>query len=292
MITDVKLSQKSGDEPRLLFAAESGGEQGLGIFCYHFADETFFEAISAHHMVILQLGAPTPIFCKVGNRTLEHIAPVGNVTICPAETEASARSAKGFVGLLLTIPADPLALISAEQAHVKAQLSIKLSGIDDTLLAIAKDLVHEAAGDFSSGAIYWHELTEELIEHLVLEHCMHGRIHGRGVLAPDKLECINQYVLAHLAEPIDVDTLADVACRGRWQFPRIFRRSVGMSPYQYIIRLRLKRALKDIKAGGMSLAEIALASGFVDQSHLNRWMRRIYGTSPGQFANDRSRRAA
>lgn len=290
MISDVKLRQQNGDEPPLLLAAASGGERGLGIFCYRFTGKAFFDAVAAHHMVIVQIGAPTPIACKVGNQTLEHIAPTGNITICPAEIEATGRSATGMFGLLLMIPRDPLALMSAELAHAKAQLSIKLSGADNTLVAIAKDLAEEAANDFSSGAIYWHELTEELIEHLFFEYCTHDSAYGRGVLAPEVIERVNQYILAHLAEPIDVDAIADVACRGRWQFPRIFRRSVGMSPHQYIIRLRLKCALNHIKAGRMPLAEIAIASGFVDQSHLNQWTRRIYGTSPGQLANDRNRR--
>jgi AraC family transcriptional regulator len=44
--------------------------------------------------------------------------------------------------------------------------------------------------------------------------------------------------MAHLDEPIDVATLAHMTQRSQFHFSRVFRRSVGVSPYRYVVYLR------------------------------------------------------
>jgi AraC family transcriptional regulator len=57
-----------------------------------------------------------------------------------------------------------------------------------------------------------------------------------------------------------------------------------MSPYQYVIKVRLKRALTMLPNRSLSMAEIAVRTGFADQSHMCRWMQRVYGAAPTRLA--------
>jgi AraC family transcriptional regulator len=57
-----------------------------------------------------------------------------------------------------------------------------------------------------------------------------------------------------------------------------------MTPYRYVVHLRLQQAIKRIREGRMGLAEIAADTGFADQSHLSRWVRRVHGVAPSQVA--------
>jgi AraC-like DNA-binding protein len=66
------------------------------------------------------------------------------------------------------------------------------------------------------------------------------------------------------------------------QFAHGFRRSTGMAPYQWLVKRRVARA-KEMLAGTVSLADIALASGFADQSHLTRIFSRQMGLTPGKW---------
>jgi AraC family transcriptional regulator len=68
---------------------------------------------------------------------------------------------------------------------------------------------------------------------------------------------------------------------------RVFKRAMGVAPYQYLLQVRVTQARSLISAGGdgRSLAEIATAVGFADQSHLTRHFKRILGITPGQLAN-------
>jgi AraC family transcriptional regulator len=104
------------------------------------------------------------------------------------------------------------------------------------------------------------------------------------MLSKIALNRIKQYVLAHLDEPIEIGALAQIAGRSPFHFCRVFSRSVGMSPHRYIVHQRLQRAVELLREGRSGLAEIAVITGFADQSHLSRWVRRVYGISLRQLA--------
>ena len=97
------------------------------------------------------------------------------------------------------------------------------------------------------------------------------------------LRRLRDYLMTDLDEPVDVATLARMTRRSQFHFSRVFRRSVGVSPYRYIVYLRLRRAVELVREGRLGLAEIAASTGFADQSHLSRWVRRVHGESPTQM---------
>ena len=69
------------------------------------------------------------------------------------------------------------------------------------------------------------------------------------------------------------------------QFAHAFKRSTGVAPYQWLMQRRIARAKDLIRAAGRetSLADVAVACGFVDQSHLTRAFARAVGKTPGAW---------
>ena len=63
---------------------------------------------------------------------------------------------------------------------------------------------------------------------------------------------------------------------------RVFRREYGLPPHRYVVGRRLDRARR-LLLGGMSIADVAAATGFHDQPHLTRHFRALLGTTPGAF---------
>src|SRR6516164_1642368 len=107
---------------------------------------------------------------------------------------------------------------------------------------------------------------------------------GRAaMLGKDLIRRLRDHVVAHLDEPIEVQALADIAGRSPFHFTRVFTRSVGMTPHRYVVHLRLQRAIELVREGQSGLAEIAVRTGFADQSHLSRWVRRVHGVPPTQL---------
>jgi AraC-like DNA-binding protein len=91
------------------------------------------------------------------------------------------------------------------------------------------------------------------------------------------------YLNAYYAQPISLDQLATIAQIKPLRLLRVFQRSVGLPPHAYLVQLRVTRA-KQLLAQGQPIAQVAYATGFTDQSHLNRHFKRAMGVTPGQYA--------
>ncbi len=97
------------------------------------------------------------------------------------------------------------------------------------------------------------------------------------------LALLEAYVHKHLNEPLPVSRLAAVAHVSVGHFHLLFRDATGMTPYQYLLEARLRRARELLVQTPMPLAEIAGQVGFSSQSALTHAFRRFYGEPPGRL---------
>jgi AraC family transcriptional regulator len=88
------------------------------------------------------------------------------------------------------------------------------------------------------------------------------------------------YIEGQAAEPLNLDTLAATAGISKYHFLRSFRRIVGMTPYQFLLTIRMRRAAFRLAGTAESVASIAFEAGFGDLSTFNNRFRRIFGMSP------------
>ena len=68
-----------------------------------------------------------------------------------------------------------------------------------------------------------------------------------------------------------------------YHFLRTFRQLTGLTPYQYVLRSRLRRAARRLASGGGRIADVALGSGFGDVSNFNHAFKRRFSMSPRQY---------
>ena len=95
------------------------------------------------------------------------------------------------------------------------------------------------------------------------------------------LKCIN-YIQEHYGENITLDTLTELSNVSRATLFRYFIKLTGATPINYLNAFRLSKAREMLGQSDLSIAEIAVACGFYDSSHLNRFFSRAYGCTPGQ----------
>ena len=92
---------------------------------------------------------------------------------------------------------------------------------------------------------------------------------------------VREYVETHLSESMDLAELAAIAGLSVYHFARAFKQSAGVAPHHYLVRRRVERAQEMLARSELPLSEVALATGFSDQSHLARHFRQMLGTDPG-----------
>jgi AraC-like DNA-binding protein len=105
----------------------------------------------------------------------------------------------------------------------------------------------------------------------------------RGGLPPRALRRVREFIEAHLERTISIQALATTAGLSMYHFARAFKQSEGMTPHDYLVQYRVRRACDLLAATDLPLSEIALAAGFADQSHCARWFRKHVGVTPRSY---------
>ena len=99
--------------------------------------------------------------------------------------------------------------------------------------------------------------------------------------ADARIARVVDYVEDNIGEPFDLDRLAAVAGLSRTHLMRVFRATVGQSVWTFVQHRRVDRARRMLSGSAPSLAQIALACGFANQTHMTRAFRAVLGTTPG-----------
>ncbi len=104
-----------------------------------------------------------------------------------------------------------------------------------------------------------------------------------GVRDERRISAALRYIESSVDGSLSIAELAQVAAMSPYHFLRTFRALVGMTPHQFILYTRMKRAAISLRRMHENISAIAFAAGFGDLSTFNRRFQRIFGLSPGAF---------
>ena len=92
-----------------------------------------------------------------------------------------------------------------------------------------------------------------------------------------------RYLEAHAEDAVDLDTLAKLAGMSKYHFLRMFRRATGVTPYKYLLGVRLRRAAVKLATTDDAISTIAFDAGFGDLSTFNNRFKATFGQTPSAF---------
>lgn len=128
-------------------------------------------------------------------------------------------------------------------------------------------------------------LKTTLAIHLLRNYCtIQPRLsNDPGRLSRSTLQHVTEYIHAHLDRDLKLIELSTIAQLSQYHFLRLFKQQMGITPHQYILQRRIEKAKHLLKHSELSIADIAVRTGFCDQSHLTRCFKRIVGVTPKQL---------
>jgi AraC family transcriptional regulator len=158
-------------------------------------------------------------------------------------------------------------------------------GILQSLLRVMEELVR---GDRGEGTSPIADLVASAMARrlIAINHDLSnlgGRVIPARRLSGGHLRKVRNFVEANVAAEIKLGDLADLCGIGVAHFIRLFKSTMGVSPYQYVLGLRIGRAKALLGDRALTLVEVAQSSGFADQQHLIRTFRRVTGVTPGVY---------
>jgi AraC-like DNA-binding protein len=92
-----------------------------------------------------------------------------------------------------------------------------------------------------------------------------------------------QFMSEHVGQPLSSGDLATRARMSPSAYSRLFHQIIGVTPTEYLTRLRVERARRLLSGTQMPLTAVAVETGFYDAAHFTRTFRRIVLCTPGQY---------
>ena len=201
----------------------------------------------------------------------------------PGERHADQFGSRGGTCLLIEVSPARLAMIE-ERSAITTQPGL----VRNPKLAA---LGHRVHAEFSAEDA-WSSLV---VEGLILEILGEGARAGSASPTPGRPAWLQRALdLIHdgYAEPLTLSLVAREVGVHPAHLARTFRRQQGTSIGEYVRRLRIEHATKELAGTGTSIAGIAQRTGFFDQSHFSRVFREHTGMSPVQFRSASHPRSA
>lgn len=161
---------------------------------------------------------------------------------------------------------------------------------DALLLQLARTLL-AVPGDIGEGPLGTQvmELFVDRLRDLRAEAAPRTAACRRTALPNWRLQRVDDYLKAHLSEPITLNDMAAAAGLSPMHFAAQFRTTTGYRPHHYLLLCRMEQAKRLIAEAPHSMLDIALEVGFHTQSHFTTVFKRLTGKTPRQWRDETRR---
>ncbi len=168
---------------------------------------------------------------------------------------------------------------------------IGLAQVDIVFKNLALALLPALAKPEQTNRLFLDHAARAITAHLIKSYGSFRQrpLCGRGGLASWQERRAKELLQADLSSDISLPELASACRLSSSHFSQAFKQTVGCPPHQWLLRQRIERAKQLILNTSQPLSEIALATGFADQSHFTRVFSQRVKVSPAAWRREQKR---
>ncbi len=193
---------------------------------------------------------------------------------CPHET------------LVVYLPRNVLNDFTEESGTARIPHFVCRPGIVDPVMArLGSVLLPAFQRPGQASALFIDHVTLAMLTHLCSSYAgaRLGIPFSKGGMTRLQANRAKEFLAAHCADDVSLVDAARACGLSRGHFTKAFRVSTGLTPHQWLQRHRIDMAKRRLRNPALSIADIAAACGFSDQSHLTRVFSRLVGDSPAAW---------
>ena len=220
---------------------------------------------------------------KVIRRSTTHILTAGDLILLnPGELHANDSAGQGST--YRTLNPHPefirrvLSEIKGREQH--APFFPEIVWDKETFNAVLR--LHVAL-EHSHSALEQESILIATLELLISKHALDNFVAPHIGRERGYVKVVRDFLDAHYTENVSLSQLSSLVNLSPYHLLRTFRDEVGLPPHEYQSQLRIAQA-KRLLREGLPIAQVALETGYVDQSHLSRHFKRLVGFPPGQYS--------
>jgi AraC family transcriptional regulator len=262
---------------------------------HHVPSSELADVTYKRHVVVINIGHSTTWEFKKEGRFRRFFKARGAISFFPSHQPFSGRLkvARGVFTNVLFLALDPVFVRRVAEGleldSDRIELVEQRRSTDPALRHIALALRAGVQSGDALDRMYGEALSTALGVHLLREYgaAVLGPKRQYGGLPREKLVRAVEYIQDQLDTDLTVSGIAQAVGLSPYHFTRLFKESTGQSPYRYVVEARVRKAKELLTTGKFTISEAAYRVGFVDQSHLTRHFKRIFGLPPKRLLNRR-----
>ncbi|MEO0771053.1 MAG: AraC family transcriptional regulator [Cyanobacteria bacterium J06649_4] len=241
------------------------------------------------HSLFISLSArPVPYLHAQDGKTFTGLYQRGEMLVTPANMPLFARW-EGEEDTLHIRLTDEFVRNVARETVVgdcdRITLKPEFHARNPQIESISTMLLNELQQGSLSNRLYIDSLSNILAVNLLRQHATTRPYLPtyEGGLPSRQLSQLLDYIDAHIDQEIKLADLAQLLDMSQFHFSRLFKQSLGVSPYQYLLQQRVERAKQLLKNTDRLITDIALICGFNSHSHLSKQFKQLTGMTPKAY---------
>lgn len=247
--------------------------------------ETPVFSLAHHTIVVLHAQLPYTIERSLDDLRQHEQTKVGDIVIIPAQVSTGACWSGNAECIFLGFELKDFATMIHESIHPdRVELIPQFATADPLVYQISLALKAELEANPLGSRFYAESAKAFLAAHLLQHYCVRQpKFEIVGGLPKRKLNQALEYIHEHLSEDVSLEAIATHLSMSSYYFCRLFKQSMGITPYQYLIGQRVEYAKQLLSQHELSVTEVALEAGFASHGHSNRHFKRLVGVTPREF---------
>ena len=159
---------------------------------------------------------------------------------------------------------------------------------DARLSSLLAAVNSERVAGFPSGRLFLDSVEQALAAALINGYAVRHRPVRtyRGGLSPVRLRKVKEFVHAKMEDELSLGELAQSVGLSTAHFAEMFRKSMGETPHQFVLRVRIERAKEMLRSAESRVLDVAIACGFKTQQHFARVFRQLCGATPTEYRGE------
>lgn len=282
--------------PFLTFKGSSASRSWEGLFAFNYQTGTLDDpqlsptaVWPVENITLHSVGSPMSITLSRDGRWSKAYTHQGRLCIYPRDQLIKAYWDGMGEFVAFGVSKDLMQQIAAEvRSGDPAHIQLQGFGVfDDPMLTlIGFQLLGLLQETGLSARLYAESLGVTMAHHLLYHYgpdTPYKAIKVTSAINHPQIKKAVEYIHAYYMRDLSLAEIAAAASLSVAHFTRLFRKATGYTPHDYLIRHRVEQAYFLFQQRKYSGAEIARQVGFYDESHLLRYFKRIYGTTPAKL---------
>ena len=245
------------------------------------------EVVFEQHILVVCLSEVASEY-KIGDRYMSKTVRKGDMILIPAKADYWNVDHNEAEFIVLSV--EPRQLLDCNQEIIKGdslELIPTFPQPDPLIYGMALALQQELIDNPDGSYLYAESMLISLNAHLLHKYASKTPLikNYREGLPRYKLKQAIDYINDNLDEKINIYDIAKLVDISNYYFCRMFHASMGISPYQYVLKQRIAKTKDLLHNSKLPLADIAFECGFSSQSQMTQHFRKQVGVTPKVYRN-------